>query len=365
MAYAIKAPARYVQGPGELDNLGLNTKKIGTKFFTIVSASGQKRFGDRITASLAQEEHTAEFSIFHGEATKDEVAAKIEECRALGCDAVIGAGGGKVLDTAKAVADGLDLPCVIVPTAASNDAPCTSVAVLYNDAGVVIKALVTKHDPELILVDTELIAQAPERLFACGLGDALSTYFEARACKKNGVKCMARGQVSNTGMMMARLCYDLLIQSGKKALDAVRNHEVNQDLENAVEASIYLSGVGFVNGGLAVAHAVNDGLAYEPQCHGMYHGEKVSFGVMTQLVLENGDPEEFEQVKAFMKSTGLPMTLGQLGIKEINPETLHKVAEIAAGPKESSKNLIPDITADDIYNAMLKADEIGREYLAR
>ena len=180
----------------------------------------------------------------------------------------------QVLDTAKAVADGLDLPCVIVPTAASNDAPCTSVAVLYNDAGVVIKALVTKHDPELILVDTELIAQAPERLFACGLGDALSTYFEARACKKNGVKCMARGQVSNTGMMMARLCYDLLIQSGKKALDAVRNHEVNQDLENAVEASIYLSGVGFVNGGLAVAHAVNDGLAYEPQCHGMYHGEK-------------------------------------------------------------------------------------------
>ena len=203
MAYAIKAPARYVQGPGELDNLGLNTKKIGTKFFTIVSASGQKRFGDRITASLAQEEHTAEFSIFHGEATKEEVAAKIEECRALGCDAVIGAGGGKVLDTAKAVADGLDLPCVIVPTAASNDAPCTSVAVLYNDAGVVIKALVTKHDPELILVDTELIAQAPERLFACGLGDALSTYFEARACKKNGVKCMARGQVSNTGMMLS------------------------------------------------------------------------------------------------------------------------------------------------------------------
>ena len=86
---------------------------------------------------------------------------------------------------------------------------------------------------------------------------------------------------------------------------------------------------------------------------------------MTQLVLENGDPEEFEQVKAFMKRTGLPMTLGQLGIKEIHPETLHKVAEIAAGPKESSKNLIPDITADDVYNAMLKADEIGREYLAR
>lgn len=83
MAYAIKAPARYVQGPGELDNLGLNTKKIGTKFFTIVSASGQKRFGDRITASLAQEEHTAEFSIFHGEATKEEVAGKDSKNAAL------------------------------------------------------------------------------------------------------------------------------------------------------------------------------------------------------------------------------------------------------------------------------------------
>ena len=365
MAYAIKAPARYVQGPGELDNLGLNTKKIGTKFFTIVSENGKKRFGERITASLAAtEEHTAVFSIFHGEATKEEVASKTEECQTAGCDAVIGAGGGKVLDTAKAVADNLGLPCIIVPTAASNDAPCTSVAVLYNDAGVVIKALVTKHDPELILVDTELIAAAPERLFICGLGDALSTYFEARACHKNGVKCMARGNVSNTGLMMTRLCYDLLIKSGVKALEAVRKHEVTQDLEDAVEASIYLSGVGFVNGGLAVCHAVNDGLAYEPQCHGMYHGEKVAFGVMTQLVLED-NPPEMEETLAFMKAAGLPMTLAQLGIKEINYETLHKAAEIAAGPKESAKNLIPDITADQIYEAMLKADEIGRAYLAK
>ena len=97
---------------------------------------------------------------------------------------------------------------------------------------------------------------------------------------------MARGNVSNTGLMMARLCYDLLMEKGRDALDAVDRHQVTPELEDVVEASIYLSGLGFENGGLAAAHAINDGFAQEPQAHGMYHGEKVAFGTLTQLVLE-------------------------------------------------------------------------------
>ena len=115
------------------------------------------------------------------------------------------------------MADGLDLPCIIVPTAASNDAPCTSVAVLYNDAGVVIKALVTKHDPELILVDTELIAQAPERLFACGLGDALSTYVGGLVCQDNYFNNHHGGVGTHSALAIAKLSYDMLFRYGRQA----------------------------------------------------------------------------------------------------------------------------------------------------
>ena len=253
MTYAIKAPARYAQGAGELANLGRSAKKLGNKFLVICTDNSRGRFGAQVEASLAEQEKEVVFTTFHGEATKDEVFAKMDECRAQGCDVVVGMGGGKALDTAKAVAENLGLPCVIIPTVASNDAPCSGVAVLYNDAGVVIKAVLMRRNPDLVLVDTGIIANAPRRLFAAGLGDALSTWFEARACKNSGARTMARGNVSNTGLMMARLSYDLLMEKGRDALAAVERHEVTPALEDVVEATIYLSGLGFENGGLAAA----------------------------------------------------------------------------------------------------------------
>lgn len=363
MTYAVKAPARYVQGAGELDNLGKNIKKLGNKFLVVASENGWKRFGARVEASLAGQEKQVVFTPFHGEATKDEVFSKMKECETQGCDVIVGMGGGKTLDTAKAAAENLGLPCVIIPTAASNDAPCSGVAVLYNEAGVVIKAVLMRRNPDLVLVDTDIIAQAPERLFVAGLGDALSTWFEARACRASGARTMARGNVSNTGLMMARLCYDLLMEKGRAALDAVRRRQVTPELEDVVEAAIYLSGLGFENGGLAAAHAINDGFAQEPQAHGMYHGEKVAFGTLTQLVLEKAPREELEQVLAFMKDVGLPMTLAQLGIKEVVPENLRQVAAAACVPTQSTKNLRADITAQEVYAAILEADRIGRAYL--
>lgn len=366
MAIAIKAPGKYVQGPGELNNLGLNAKKLGSKFLVLCSPRGKARFGQAVADSFAAVEREAVFSDFHGEATKEEVFAQMDEAKAQGCDAIVGLGGGKVIDTAKAVAENLGgLPCVIVPTVASNDAPCSGVAVLYRDTGVVAKALLTRRNPDLVLVDTQILAQAPARLFAAGLGDALATWYEARACQRTGAKTMARGQATQTAMMMARLCRDTLFADGVQALRDVEAHTVTPALERTVEATILLSGVGFESGGLAAAHAVNDGFALEPQAHGMYHGEKVAFGLLVQLVLEKAPREELEPVLDFLRDTGLPMTLAQLGVAQVVPETLRQVAEAAVVPTQSTKNLSPDLTADDVYAAILEADRLGREHLAQ
>jgi glycerol dehydrogenase len=240
----------------------------------------------------------------------------------------------------------------MMPTVASNDSPCSGVAVLYNEQGVVIKAVMMVRNPDLVVVDTEIISKAPARQLSAGIGDALATWYEARACAKNHVKTMARGTITETVSAMCSLCNELLLKYGREALDGVKKGEHTEALEKVCEASILLSGVGFESGGLAAAHAINDGFAQEPQAHGAYHGEKVAFGLLTQLVLEKMPKEELDAVLSFMRDVDLPMTLAQLGISEINEANLHKVAEMAVVPTQSTKNLRADITADEVFEAI-------------
>ena len=358
------APSRYVQGPGALRRLGRYTRRLGQGIFLISDEAGIERIRQDVETGLPGA-GGVEFVPFEGACCEKEITELVRRFEASGCQVVAGAGGGKHLDVAKAVAAFAGAPMVMLPTVASTDAPCSALAVLYTPDGLFDRYLYLDKNPDLVLADTTHIAAAPPRLLAAGMGDALSTWFEARACKQSGARTMARGNVSNTGMMMARLCYDLLMEKGRDAMAAVERHEVTPALEDVVEAAIYLSGLGFENGGLAAAHAVNDGFAQEPQAHGMYHGEKVAFGTLTQLVLEGAPQEELEQVLSFLKDTGLPLTLAQLGVKEIVPDTLMKVAEAAVVPTQSTKNLRADITAQEVYDAILEADRLGRAYLAR
>ena len=366
MTIALKAPGRYVQGFGERKNIGKSIKKLGNKFYLIASAGGMQRYGNEIKGYIEAEGKEVVFGEFHGEATKDEVFAHMDCIKENSCDAVIGLGGGKAIDTAKACAENLGgLPLVIVPTVASNDAPCSGVAVLYNEQHVVIKAVMMRRNPDVVIVDTEIIAKSPARYFSAGMGDALATWYEARACRKNHVRTMARGTITETVDMMCRLCNDILMQYGREALEGVKKGEHTEALEKVVEASILMSGIGFESGGLAAAHAVNDGFAQEPQTHGMLHGEKVAFGLLVQMLLGDASEEELQEVLSFIKDVGLPMTLKQLGISEINEENLHKAAEMAVVPTQSTKNLRADITADEVYAAIRKADEIGTAFLAK
>ena len=365
MSYGIKSPAKYVQGNGELANLGRNVKKMGKKFLVLCTANNKKRVGDAIEESLKSVEKEVVFCDFNGECSKAEISRVMDLVTESGCDVVIGVGGGKVIDTAKAVVTNLGgMPIVIIPTVASNDSPCSGVSVIYNDEGVVIKALLMLRNPDLVLVDTAVIAKSPKRLLVAGMGDALATWFEARACKNSGAKSMARGLCSNTALMMSKLCYDILLRDGVKALEALDAKEPNEALDNVVEASIYLSGIGFESGGLAAAHAINDGFAFVPQAHGMYHGEKVAYGVLTQLVLEHAPEEEIKEVLTFMQSIGLPMTLADLGITDVKEEEIRKAAEAACVPTQSTKNLRKDITADEVYAAIMEADRIGTAFKA-
>ncbi|MBO6132962.1 MAG: glycerol dehydrogenase, partial [Lachnospiraceae bacterium] len=276
MANAIKLPGQYIQGPGELKNLGKYIKKMGKKFLILLSENSKKRFESIVSASLQENELDFIYEATGPQCSLPEIERVTEVGKSAGCDAVISLGGGKIIDIGKAVATYLAAVSIIVPTVASNDSPCSGLSVVYNDEGVVVKVIYSKRNPDLVLVDSEVIAAAPPRFFAAGVADALATYFEARACKASGARNMARGSQTDTAEMMAKLCNDILFEYGSEAKKAIEEKKPNEALEHVLEACTLLSGVGFESGGLAAAHAINDGFAYVPAAQGAMHGEKVS-----------------------------------------------------------------------------------------
>lgn len=365
MANAIKLPSQYIQGAGELKNLGKYVKKMGKKFLILLSENSKKRFGDTVSASFQEQELEIVYEICGPQCSLAEIERVTERAKEKGCDCVVTLGGGKVIDTGKAVATYLSVPSVIVPTIASNDSPCSGLSVVYNDEGVVVKVIYSKRNPDLVLVDSEIIAKAPTRFFVAGVGDALATYYEARACKASGARNMARGSQTDTATMMAKLCCDLLFQYGVEAKASVDKNEANEAVEHVLEASILLSGVGFESGGLAAAHAINDGFAFVPSAHGAMHGEKVAFGLIAQLVLEKLSEEELNKVLDFSIAVGLPVCLEDLGVTTIVEEEMRKVASAACVKTQSTKNLPFPVSEEDVYNAILKADELGKARKAK
>lgn len=363
MTNIIIAPSKYAQGKGEIKNLGSYANKVGKKSLIVISKSGMKRFGDKLKESFSSIDSSVIFESFNGECSKKEINRLIEVFKANGCDNVIGVGGGKILDTSKAVGHYTKSPVLIVPTIASTDAPCSALVVIYTDEGIFEEYLFLPKNPDMVIVDTEVIANAPCRLLVSGMGDALATYFEARACKNSNATTCANGKVTLAAMGLARLCYDTLMADGVKAYLAAENQGCTKAVENIIEANTFLSGIGFESGGLAAAHAIHNGFTVLEGCSDLYHGEKVAFGTIVQLVLENSPIDEIGEVLLFCKQIGLPTTLEEMGIKNPIKEDIMSVAKAATVESETIHNMPFEVTADMVYAAIMGADALGKSYV--
>ena len=99
-----------------------------------------------------------------------------------------------------------------------------------------------------------------------------------------------------------------------------------------------------------------------PQGHDKYHGEKVAFGTLTQLVLEDAPLEQIEEVMNFCMQVGLPTTLADLGIVSPSEADLMAVARATCAQGESIYNMPMEITVENVYAALVAADAMGRWY---
>jgi glycerol dehydrogenase len=306
-----------------------------------------------------------EYSIldFGGECTHAEIKRGKSVARDAGAKVIVGAGGGKLLDAARAVASDLKLPVVNCPTIASSDAPCSALSVIYTQEGVVDEYRIYARNPDLVLVDTAVVAQAPARFLVAGMGDALATLLEARTCVEGRVKNMRGGGSTQSALALAQLCYRTLIADGLAAKRAVEIHAVTPAMERIVEANTLLSGLGFESSGLAAAHSIHNGLTAVQATHSYLHGEKVAFGALTQLILEGKPRPEIEELLTFSCEVGLPITLAQVGLENCPAKIVAKIAERTVAQGETIHNEPFAVSSVMVADAIRSADAIGRAWL--
>ena len=201
----IQSPGKYIQGADVLTRLGDYLKPLANRWLVV---------GDKFVLGFAEEilrqsfkkaELHAEIAPFGGECSQNEIDRLKKLADSADCLAVLGIGGGKTLDTAKALAHFMDVPVAIAPTIASTDAPCSALSVIYTDSGEFDRYLMLPHNPNMVIVDTKVVAGAPARLLAAGIGDALATWFEARACSRSGATTMAGGKCTQAALALAEL----------------------------------------------------------------------------------------------------------------------------------------------------------------
>lgn len=353
------APQRYIQGEGVLDHIGrylslLQPKRAGV----LISKRGQHADGVRVIDSLKAAHIEPIVSTFNGECSLEEVNLHVSNLEHESLDCLIAVGGGKCVDAGKSIAFRLGVRVVIVPTLASNDAPCSALSVLYTPEGVTTGAEFFPENPALVIVDTGVVARAPERYLVAGMGDAMATWYEARVCLQNPrARTTIGARPTLASCAMGEICAHTLFEEGQDAVQAVAKNSVNESLENVVEANTLLSGLGFESGGLAVAHGIAQSYTAVPRVHANYlHGEMVAMGTLTQLMMESKD--EALRVAEFFCKIGLPVHLGQLSLGPEDKDALDTVVE-ATMAWPTVHNMPMDVTPELILSSILAAHELG------
>jgi len=352
-------PGKYIQGRNALSELPYVLEVMGENGLLLASPSVISNVLPKY--SFIENRKNIHIETFGGECCSREVERLSGVAHHTKAGVIVGMGGGKVIDTAKIVADKAGIPVIVVPTIASTDAPTSGCAVLYSAEGVFDSVYYLKMNPQAVLVDETIIASAPTRFLVSGMGDALATWFEARSCKRSGSSNECGGYTTLTAMGIARLCYQTLLRYGLQAKKGCDLYLTTPALSHIIEANILMSGLGFESCGLASAHAIHNGLTVLEETHAFYHGEKVAFGVLAGLHLTGAPVKEKDCVYGFCESVGLPTTFKDLNLDRVSRKRLMEAAVKTCHPAEAIHHETRRVTPEEVLTAMLAADDYGKK----
>ena len=222
-------PGRYVQGVGALASLGDEIARFGQAAFLIVDPFVAENIGDRIERGTGDtvDPHMERFGREASDEEIDRLTDMVPEGR---IEVIVGVRGGKTLDIAKAVAHHTQLRVVSVPTIASTDAPSSGLVVIYTPEGAFKRYLFLPTNPDVVLVDTQGIAEAPVKFLVSGMGDALATWFEAESARQFSAANITGNLGSMTAYALARRCRVIEPNPRRERDRGKSDHRVNRTL---------------------------------------------------------------------------------------------------------------------------------------
>lgn len=345
------APSEYTLQEGILNEL--EQKLVERGFQKVLIIHGQKSWQAAKAfwpsfSTIKYENYT-----YSGECSISQIETIADLVVTQSFDAVIGVGGGKVLDLAKSVSHVTHKPSVLIPTLASNCSPWTPVSVIYDDFGTFIRFDVYPIGASLVLVEPNILLQAPVDLLIAGIGDTLAKWYEADV----QISILENKSIAlEISHYAAKQCKDVLLKHSENAIIAAKTGVLNDSFIKISETIIMLGGMvgGFGDhyGRIAGAHSIHNGLTVLEETHTALHGEKVAYGILIQLVLED-KWDEIKQLLPFYEQLGLPFSLKKLGVT-ISDSAILQVAEKATIIEESIHVMpIGKITATSVKEAII------------
>ncbi|MEA5582231.1 iron-containing alcohol dehydrogenase family protein [Nodularia harveyana UHCC-0300] len=347
------APGKIIRGAGVLQSVSAEISRLGSRPLIIAGNSTLAIAQKSLQAIFAESNwHTA-----HANYGADCCEASLEALRNTAqehqADVIIGVGGGKALDTAKLVAHQLQLPVVTIPTSAATCAAWTALSNVYSPSGAFLYDVALSHCPDLLILDYDLIQTAPQHTLVAGIGDAIAKWYEASVSSGNSQQTLIISAVQQ-----ARVLRDILLQKSTTAL----KEPGSADWREVVDATVLLAGVIGGLGGAqcrtVAAHAVHNGLTHISG-HSSIHGEKVAYGILVQLRLEEMlqsnqlAASARQQLLKFYAEIGLPRNLDDLGLGNITLGELQTSAEIALDPKSDIHRLPFKVAMEQLMAAMV------------
>ncbi|TMW71262.1 iron-containing alcohol dehydrogenase family protein [Alteribacter natronophilus] len=342
-------PGTYVCEPGSFSRIEQYLKTYG--YSRVLFVHGERSF--RAAETYLQSFENTEVTYFRYDGLCSDAETKRAAAAAdqAGAEAVIGLGGGSVLDLAKAAASRLQKDAVLLPTLASTCAAWTGLSVIYDDEHRFIRFDVYDRPTRLVLVEPDVIARAPVQYLRAGIADTLAKWYEAKALAAG----IDEPPIPVTlALSTARICRDTLLHHAEDAVRAAEKGELTSPLQKVIEANILAGGLvgslGDRYGRVAAAHSVHNALTQFEETRSYLHGEKVAYGILLQLELE-GDTEAIAELLPFYRALGLPSSLAALGLKN-RAEVKEALASRVLIPGESIHQMQQRFTETDIIRAV-------------
>ncbi|WP_235848317.1 iron-containing alcohol dehydrogenase family protein [Litchfieldia alkalitelluris] len=354
-------PGQYIRKPFLLEEIGSYIKSFGEKVLAIGGETALSVSIEQMITGLTIENLELLDSVaYGGNCSWSNIQKLIEKIEELKPDVLLAVGGGTAIDTVKAVGYATNLPIIAIPTIAATCAATTSISILYDDEGTFIEISRKSKAPNLVLVDTAIIKNAPYRFLAAGIGDTLAKWFESKASIQKAVP----NALNRTAVKIAEELYQMLLEQGPSALEALKKGKDDPAIDDVIDSIILVSGSVSGYGGddcrTAAAHAIYSGLTIFPEIHETYHGEIVAFGILAQLVLEGKTEEEILNLVSFYEKVDLPSSLAAMNLHELSDQQWKELGEVTV-TIEDMDNMPFEVTPKMVIEAVKTADMIGRK----